>query len=365
MDRPGRCEENTKRWRMEMTDQDPKNITNSKTNKEKIDNAENQKKQKKSTFVTPTSGTLSIIESEKQTRFYSDSVNLTYVHSPEPPLREGLKFALNLNWSAKIVHHPVRSLQNQLFQPGRSGSSGRSVQKIDHIIPYDPAIVRGFGIPLVVKFEDCCKWLEFSALHNSLLVNLCCKVVFLSWKDRNKFIHGGTKESSVLIAANAISFSSVSKISFVFSTGNWDANQSIRLSNLWHPPPPDWLKVNVDASLCPSYKAGIAGVLLAYGKSCIHWDASQLELVAIQSLKEVIKDWMFKYKGLIIEGDNYNIMRYLQGTLNKGLHEMEDLAFIKEFNHVIFNCIGRNCNKIQKGIIKWNNDERIPKVFNK
>ncbi|KAH0462306.1 hypothetical protein IEQ34_009881 [Dendrobium chrysotoxum] len=40
------------------------------------------------------------------------------------------------------IDHPVRSVQNQLLKPGRSGSSGRSVEKVVHIIPYDSAIVR-------------------------------------------------------------------------------------------------------------------------------------------------------------------------------------------------------------------------------
>ncbi|KAI0529319.1 hypothetical protein KFK09_001866 [Dendrobium nobile] len=35
------------------------------------------------------------------------------------------------------------------------------------------------------------------------------------------------------------------------------------LSNLhWLPPPPDWIKVNVDAALLPSYKAGVGGGFL-------------------------------------------------------------------------------------------------------
>ncbi|KAL0903259.1 hypothetical protein M5K25_027621 [Dendrobium thyrsiflorum] len=71
------------------------------------------------------------------------------------------------------------------------------------------------------------------------------------------------------------------------SSGNWDANQN-SLFNHWHPPPPDWIKVNVDAALLPNNKAGIAAVfrdhkgrfLLAAGRDIIHWDASKLELMA-------------------------------------------------------------------------------------
>ncbi|KAH0456526.1 hypothetical protein IEQ34_014433 [Dendrobium chrysotoxum] len=44
--------------------------------------------------------------------------------------------------TGRSIDRPVRSVQNQLHQPGRSCSSGRSVEKIVHIVPYDPTIVR-------------------------------------------------------------------------------------------------------------------------------------------------------------------------------------------------------------------------------
>ncbi|KAH0466817.1 hypothetical protein IEQ34_004055 [Dendrobium chrysotoxum] len=42
----------------------------------------------------------------------------------------------------RSIDRPVRSVQIQLFQPGRLGSSGRSVEKVVHIVRYDAAIVR-------------------------------------------------------------------------------------------------------------------------------------------------------------------------------------------------------------------------------
>ncbi|KAI0516320.1 hypothetical protein KFK09_008992 [Dendrobium nobile] len=41
---------------------------------------------------------------------------------------------------------------------------------------------------------------------------------------------------------------------------------------------------------------------LAFGHTCVHWDVSRLEHLAIQSLKDVIKDWMFNYKGIMRYG---------------------------------------------------------------
>ncbi|KAL0927592.1 hypothetical protein M5K25_001777 [Dendrobium thyrsiflorum] len=102
---------------------------------------------------------------------------------------------------------------------------------------------------------------------------------------------------------------------FQNKSGIWDANQP-RLFNRWHPTPPDWIKVNVDASLLPSYKAGVAGVfrdyrgrfLFAFGHRCVHWDISSLEIIAIKFLNDYLSDWMFKYEGIVIEGDNINVI---------------------------------------------------------
>ncbi|KAI0510379.1 hypothetical protein KFK09_010980 [Dendrobium nobile] len=79
------------------------------------------------------------------------------------------------------------------------------------------------------------------------------------------------------------------------SSGHWGVNQSRRLCNCWHPPPPDWIKVNVDASLLPSYKTVIGGVLrdskgkflMAFGKKYVHWDISQPELSSIHLIRGV------------------------------------------------------------------------------
>ncbi|XP_020684353.2 uncharacterized protein LOC110100971 [Dendrobium catenatum] len=183
----------------------------------------------------------------------------------------------------------------------------------------------GFCIPKFRNYEDCIKWLEMVARKRGLVASLYCNAVFLSWKSRNKKIHEGMEESSTFIASNAICYTSILNNFNHFSTGNWDVNQSKRLSNSWQPPPPEWLKVNVDASLLTSYKAGLAGVfrdckgrfLYVFGIKCIHWDIAKLELLAIYSLKEQMKDWMFQYKGIIIEGDNSNIISFIQKTWEK------------------------------------------------
>ncbi|KAL0906116.1 hypothetical protein M5K25_024581 [Dendrobium thyrsiflorum] len=219
------------------------------------------------------------------------------------------------------------------------------VEDIDHVVTRCKNLKEavqhlnnwGFGIPTFVFLEDCCRWL---ACQNYWLAKLFCNTVFFSWKSRNELVHGGNEGSPLMIAANSVSYAADPTSYYCFNSGHWDANQP-RLLNRWHPPPPDWIKVNVDASLLPSYKAGIAGVFrdyngrfpLAFGHACVHWDVSRLELLAIQSIKDVITDWMFNYKGLIIEGDNINIIKFLLDAVRRGGQDLGELTFIKDFNY--------------------------------
>ncbi|KAL0912918.1 hypothetical protein M5K25_016339 [Dendrobium thyrsiflorum] len=178
---------------------------------------------------------------------------------------------------------------------------------------------------------------------------------FLFLESRNKLIHNGIEDSSLVIAVNAISFISFLAYGIDRNSGIWGINQSHRLLNLtWYPPPSDWIKVNVDATLLPSYKAGIGGIfrdykgrlLLAFGKTCVHWDVGSLELSTTLYIKEVLKDWMFKYKGIVIEGDNANIIKFLQEANSATNANLDDSYSFRDFNHIIFNCIYRSCNKL-------------------
>ncbi|PKU78573.1 Putative methylesterase 14, chloroplastic [Dendrobium catenatum] len=56
--------------------------------------------------------------------------------------------------------------------------------------------------------------------------------------------------------------------------------------------------------------------------------------MAIRALKLFHNMWNFEAKGIIIEGDNQNVINYLQRSLNKASHkneEIEDLSFLEDF----------------------------------
>ncbi|KAL0910183.1 hypothetical protein M5K25_021133 [Dendrobium thyrsiflorum] len=71
--------------------------------------------------------------------------------------------------------------------------------------------------------------------------------------------HGKTVPSASIIAAQILTQFSQPQLFPIEK--NWDTNQLNRLLNAWYPPPKDWIKLNVDASLLQSNMASIAGVL--------------------------------------------------------------------------------------------------------
>ncbi|KAL0918988.1 hypothetical protein M5K25_011047 [Dendrobium thyrsiflorum] len=130
--------------------------------------------------------------------------------------------------------------------------------------------------------------------------------------------------------------------------------------NSWHPPPPRWIKLNVDASPLQNNQAGIAEVIrdhkgifiMDFGKKLILWDSPLLELLAAVAIKDELNDWMFDYQGLISEGDNVNIMKKLQRSVEKIRWICKDilanyLSSLYGFNKFLFHFVSRDCNKGQ------------------
>ncbi|KAI0499297.1 hypothetical protein KFK09_020200 [Dendrobium nobile] len=208
----------------------------------------------------------------------------------------------------------------------------------------------GFSISKCNSFSDCIFWLS---VQNGWLNNLHCNAVYYNWKDRNNFVHNGMETSAVFIALEAISMAAISFSNAVDISGKWGVNQLGKLLDVhWHPPPPGWIKFNFDASLLQSYKGGIGGIcrdskdrfLLAFGYPITHWDVSKLEMLVAISFQNVLKDDMMKYDGIIIEGDNANVIKALQDNM---VHKIDDLrGMFKDYRNIIFNCIDRKCNKL-------------------
>ncbi|KAH0463875.1 hypothetical protein IEQ34_006661 [Dendrobium chrysotoxum] len=72
---------------------------------------------------------------------------------------------------------------------------------------------------------------------------------------------------------------------------------------------------------------------------------------SILALREVLQDCMFEVKGIIIYGDNFNVMKYVQSMMNNkdveaAYLKQEDLSFLRDFNQVIFQFLNRSCNKL-------------------
>lgn len=94
----------------------------------------------------------------------------------------------------------------------------------------------GFDVKLGDSFDHSCLWLS---KQNSAMINLLCSVVYLTWKQRNELVHGRSEESSLRIAAEAVTYVSGSPPFINCSSGRLDVNQLSLLEDRWRPPPPD------------------------------------------------------------------------------------------------------------------------------
>ncbi|XP_020691984.1 uncharacterized protein LOC110106420 [Dendrobium catenatum] len=203
------------------------------------------------------------------------------------------------------------------------------VEDLDHIVRgyrklyevFDIMNHMGFCFPAFASVENCYRSLDKQCLW---MINIFCNTIYLSWRARNQFVHEKKAPTPLFTASEAVSYKTTFRNHLCSNLGFKDVNQPTRLFNSWLPPPPDWIKVNIDAALHNSYKAGMGGVfrdhhgrlLLAFVCNLIHWDSGALELQAITYLKNIFKDWMLEYKGLIIEEDNKNVINLIKKEMD-------------------------------------------------
>ncbi|XP_028552325.1 uncharacterized protein LOC110102200 [Dendrobium catenatum] len=167
----------------------------------------------------------------------------------------------------------------------------------------------GIQIPFFNSLDDCFHSLKALTVQNSGMVKLYCTIVYLSWKNRNEIQHQKTAIPSSLVAANALYLATSNVNPFLVS---WGTNLPRESLHPWCPPPKDWIKINVDASLLESNQTGIGGIfrdhmgrfISAFGKKRTHWNIAQLELDAVFAAKDFLCDWMLECKGIIVESDN-------------------------------------------------------------
>ncbi|XP_020700748.1 uncharacterized protein LOC110112748 [Dendrobium catenatum] len=192
----------------------------------------------------------------------------------------------------------------------------KSIESYEHIIVHCKYMVEvimkirewGIHIPIFHSLDNCLQGLEAISMQNSGIVRLYCTVIYLSWRNRNEVKHQKPALSCFVVASNALYLATSNSNPFLVS---WGTNLLRESHDPWCPPPKDWIKINVDASLLTSNLAGIGGIfrdfkgkfISAFGKKKIHWDIAQLEQDAVLAVKEFLCDWMLECKGILVESD--------------------------------------------------------------
>ncbi|KAH0465209.1 hypothetical protein IEQ34_005312 [Dendrobium chrysotoxum] len=89
-----------------------------------------------------------------------------------------------------------------------------------------------------------------------------------------------------------------------------------------------------------------------------------------------MQEWMYESQGVMIEGDNLNVIKILQAALkdwkNKGRID-HNLSFLQDFNQALFSFCNRGCNRLAnvcanlgvESSFMWSdiNDVEIPPLF--
>ncbi|PKU85130.1 hypothetical protein MA16_Dca021875 [Dendrobium catenatum] len=178
---------------------------------------------------------------------------------------------------------------------------------------------------------------------------LYCLVVYQSWMNRNSIKHGKDRCSPCLMAASILEVLNVD--SYSSHLKQRDNLQSFGLCSVssWCPPPSGWLKINVDGALQKSNVGGIGIVIrdsmgkliVAAGWSILHWDSTQVEMMAIQFIEKLVVEWMFELNGVIVEGDNASVIEHFQKFKLKDLWKMQPedgdkWSWMKLFQQVLF-----------------------------
>ncbi|KAL0926259.1 hypothetical protein M5K25_002475 [Dendrobium thyrsiflorum] len=92
-------------------------------------------------------------------------------------------------------------------------------------------------------------------------------------------------------------------------------------------------------------------ILFTFGRSFLHWDIAQVEVLSVLAVGDHVLDWMQDVEGIIIESHNYNVIKFFSSIHNKeldsdGILNLKDLEFLDNFNQICFDFSFRECNRL-------------------
>ncbi|KAK8956009.1 hypothetical protein KSP40_PGU005355 [Platanthera guangdongensis] len=186
-------------------------------------------------------------------------------------------------------------------------------------------------------------------------LRLLCYVVYQCWRAQNAKVHNREVNTPLVIAATIVE--NLTLFDQGCHLGCWGTSRPFGhfLFPSWCPPPPGWIKVNVDGSLLPSRSAGLGivvrseagAVLMAAGFAWQHWDPGRIELEAIVAIRCVVSQALLAAKGIIIKRDVSNVLDFcskaIWGTARLGTYPGEtDLAFLTDLRRCGYTmCAGK------------------------
>ncbi|XP_020681367.1 uncharacterized protein LOC110098784 [Dendrobium catenatum] len=141
----------------------------------------------------------------------------------------------------------------------------QEVESYEHIMVHCKYMVEiikkiqewGIMIPVFNSLEECLHELKRLSTSNSGIAKVYCSVIYLSWKNRNYVKHCKEALPASLGASNALFLAVLMSTPYLSS---WGTNLLRESSNNWCPPPKEWIKINLDASLLTSNLGGIGGI---------------------------------------------------------------------------------------------------------
>ncbi|KAK8937869.1 hypothetical protein KSP40_PGU011541 [Platanthera guangdongensis] len=139
-------------------------------------------------------------------------------------------------------------------------------------------------------------------------VRLLCYVMYQCWRAWNaKLLH---REVGTPVVIATTIMENLSLFDQGRTPGCWSTSHPSGhfRSSTWCPPPPRWIKVNVDGSPLSSRCAGLGivvrseggQVLMAVGFAWQHWDPGRVELEAILAIRRVVLPTLLAARGIIL-----------------------------------------------------------------